>query len=420
MNITSLGEARFSSPIAHTVSDQARIPAVIVRDPAAPKRDELLFELAGPRAKLFFDPAKTRAGIVTCGGLCPGLNNVIRALFLELHHTYGVAEVLGFRGGYQGLDPAHGPEPMVITPAFVDQIHQHGGTILGTSRGPADTAAAVDNLIRRDVNILFTIGGDGTQRGGNDLFQQSKRRGHALSVVGIPKTVDNDVAFVARTFGYLTAVEEAVKVLDCAHTEARSVHNGLGLVKLMGRHAGFIAAGATVANQDVNFTLIPEVPFKLEGPNGLLSALKKRLQKRAHAVVVVAEGAGQELFEEAATDRDSSGNIKLKDIGLLLRERIEAYFKGANIPIVMRYFDPSYLIRSSPAHAADAVLCDLYARNAAHAAMAGKTGLVIGFLHDVFIHIPIEMLVLEKKQIDPNGFQWRAVLATTGQPARFE
>jgi 6-phosphofructokinase 1 len=297
MNITSLGRAGFPSPVPHTVSDQARIPAVIVRDPAAPKRDEVLFELAGPRAKLFFDPAKTRAGIVTCGGLCPGMNNVIRALFLELHHTYGVAEVLGFRGGYQGLDPARGLEPTVITHAFVGNLHKHGGTILGTSRGPVDTAAAVDNLIRRDVNILFTIGGDGTQRGGNELYQQSKRRGHALSVVGIPKTVDNDVAFVARTFGYLTAVEEAVKVLDCAHTEARSVYNGLALVKLMGPHAGFIAAGATVANQDVNFTLIPEVPFTLDGPKGLLSALKERLKQRAHAVVVVAEGAGQELFQ---------------------------------------------------------------------------------------------------------------------------
>jgi 6-phosphofructokinase 1 len=232
--------------------------------------------------------------------------------------------------------------------------------------------------------------------------------------------VDNDVAFVARTFGYLTAVEEAVKVLDCAHTEARSVHNGLALVKLMGRHAGFIAAGATVANHDVNFTLIPEVPFKLDGPTGFLSALKNRIQKRAHAVVVVAEGAGQELFEEAAADRDQSGNIKLKDIGLLLRERIEAYFKQADVPIVMRYFDPSYLIRSSPANAADAVLCDLYARNAVHAAMAGKTGLVIGFLHDSFIHIPIEMLVSEKKNIDPESVWWTAVLAATGQPARFD
>jgi 6-phosphofructokinase 1 len=420
MNVTSLGEARFPSPLQHAVSDQTRIPADIVRDPGAPAREEVLFELAGPRAKLFFDPAQTRAGIVTCGGLCPGLNNVIRTLFLELHHSYGVKEVLGFRGGYQGLDPVRGPEPTVLTPAFVDNIHHHGGTILGTSRGPVDMAAAVDNLIRRDIHILFTVGGDGTQRGGNALFQQSKQRGHALSVVGIPKTVDNDVAFVARTFGYLTAVEEAVKVLDCAHTEARSVHNGLALVKLMGRHAGFIAAGATVANQDVNFTLIPEVPFRLDGENGFLPALKERIQKRAHAVVAVAEGAGQELFEDSSTDQDLSGNIKLKDIGLLLCERIETYFKEVKIPIVMRYFDPSYLIRSSPANAADSVLCDLYARNAVHAAMAGKTGLVIGFLHDSFIHIPIEMLVLEKKHIDPDGIWWNAVLAATGQPARFE
>jgi 6-phosphofructokinase 1 len=420
MNITSLGEPRFPSPLRHAVSDQARIPADIVRDPGAPKRDEVLFELAGPREKLFFDPAQTRAGIVTCGGLCPGLNNVIRALFFELHHTYGVAEVLGFRGGYQGLDPARSTEPTVLTPAFVDNIHKHGGTILGTSRGPVDMAAAVDNLIRRNVHILFTIGGDGTQRGGNELFQQSKQRGHALSVVGIPKTIDNDVGFVARTFGYLTAVEEAVKVLDCAHTEARSVQNGLALVKLMGRHAGFIAAGATVANHDVNFTLIPEVPFKLDGKTGFLPALKDRIQKRAHAVVAVAEGAGQELFQDSLMDRDASGNIKLKDIGLFLRERIESYFKEANIPIVMRYFDPSYLIRSSPANAADSVLCDLYARNAVHAAMAGKTGLVIGLLHDSFIHIPIQMLVLEKKHIDPDGTWWNAVLAATGQPARFE
>ena len=404
----------------HATSDQARIPASIVRDPSAPPRDEVLFELAGPRAKLFFDPARTRAGIVTCGGLCPGLNNVIRALFFELHHIYRVAEVLGFRGGYQGLDPARSPEPAVLTPAFVDRIHHHGGTILGTSRGPVDMAAAVDNLIRRDVHILFTVGGDGTQRGGHELFQQSRQRGHPLSVVGIPKTIDNDVAFVARTFGYLTAVDEAVKVLDCAHTEARSVHNGLALVKLMGRHAGFIAAGATLANQDVNFTLIPEVPFKLDGKNGFLAALKDRIQKRAHAVVAVAEGAGQEFFEGSSIDRDPSGNIKLKDIGLFLRERIETYFREANIPIAMRYFDPSYSIRSSPANVADAVLCDLYARNAVHAAMAGKTGLVIGLLHDSFIHIPIEMLVLEKKHVDPDGTWWNAVLATTGQPPRFE
>jgi len=420
MNITSLGEARFPSPLQHSVSEQARIPAEIVRNLSAPAEAAELFELAGPRGKLFFDPTQTRAAIVTCGGICPGLNNVIRALFFELHHAYGVAEVLGFRGGYQGLDPARGPEPVMLTPEFVDQIHHHGGTILGTSRGPVDMAAAVENLIGRGVHILFTVGGDGTQRGGKELFEQAKCRGHALSVIGIPKTIDNDVAFVASSFGYLTAVEEAAKVLECAHTEARSVHNGVALVKLMGRHAGFIAAGATIANHDVNFTLIPEVPFNLEGKNGLLAALKDRMQKRQHAVVVVAEGAGQELFEKSSMDRDASGNIKLKDIGLFLRERIESYFSEANIPIVMRYFDPSYSIRSRPANAADSILCDLYARNAVHAAMAGKTGLVIGYLHDSFIHIPIEMLVGETKHIDPDSILWTTVLAATGQPARFE
>ena len=420
MNITVLGEPRFPSPIRHIVSDNLRVPEQIVRDPQAPPAPELLFELAGPRAKLFFDPKQTRAGIVTCGGLCPGLNDVIRSLFLELHHAYGVKEVLGFRGGYQGLDPARGAEPIVLTREFVKGIHQQGGTVLGTSRGPVDMSVAVGNLIRRGVNILFTIGGDGTQRGGNALFQEAKQRGYALSVVGIPKTVDNDVAFVSRTFGYLTAVQEAAKVLDCAHTEARGVRNGISLIKLMGRHAGFLAAGATVASQDVNFTLVPEVPFKLDGPRGFLAALKGRIVERAHAVVVVAEGAGQDLTETTEAKRDASGNVKLKDIALFLRERIEAYFKSEKIPIVMRYFDPSYLVRSSPANSEDSILCDLFARHAVHAAMAGKTGLVIGYLHDRFIHVPIEMLAKAKKRVDPDSSIWHAVLATTGQPERFQ
>jgi 6-phosphofructokinase 1 len=420
MKITVLGKARYASPIGRPVSDKARVPMQIIRSSGKPVKDEHLFELAGPRAKLFFDPKQTRAGIVTCGGLCPGLNDVIRSIFLELHHGYGVREVLGFRWGYQGLDPARAEEPIKLTPDFVDQIHQYGGTVLGTSRGPVDTKIAVDNLIKRGVNILFTIGGDGTQRGGNDLFQEAKKRGYALSVVGVPKTVDNDVAFVSRTFGFFTAVAEAVKVLQRAHTEARCVQNGIALVKLMGRHAGFIAAGATIASQDVNFTLVPEVPFRLDGPRGLLAALKKRILKRSHAVIVVAEGAGQQLLESASGERDASGNVKLKDIGLFLRERIEDYFKAEKIPVVMRYFDPSYFIRSSPASAEDSILCDLFARYAVHAAMAGKTGLVIGFLHEKFIHVPVDLLAKQKKRLEPDSPGWRAVIAATGQPERFE
>jgi 6-phosphofructokinase 1 len=419
MNVTVLGEARFPSPLRRAVDDRVRVPAHIARVPGTPT-DDLAFELAGPRAKIFFDPAQTRAGIVTCGGLCPGLNNVIRSVFLELHHTYGVPEVLGFRFGYQGLDPVRGAEPVRLTPEYVEDIHKEGGTVLGTSRGPVDIALAVQNLIKRQVNVLFTIGGDGTQRGANALFQEARRRGHPLAVVGIPKTIDNDVAFVSRTFGFLTAVEESCRVIDCAHTEVHSVQNGIAVVKLMGRHAGFIAVGATVASQDANFTLIPEVPFKLDGEGGFLAALKKRILRRSHAVIIVAEGAGQDLLSAGGEERDASGNVKLKDIGLFLRERIEAYFQAEKVPIVLRYFDPSYIIRSRPADAEDSMLCDLMARNAVHAAMAGKTGLVIGLLHDRFIHVPIELLVKEKKRIDPDGPWWHAALASTGQPPCFE
>src|SRR5262249_47966023 len=316
-------------------------------------------------------------GIVACGGLCPGLNDVVRSLFFEMQDAYGVKEVLGFRWGYQGLDPEHGAEPLVLTHEVVDRVHLQAGTILGTSRGPVDKPRAVESLICGRVSVLVAIGGDGTQRGAREFFEEAKRQGHALSVVGIPKTIDNDIPFVARSFGFLTAVEEATKVLQRAHTEARSVQNGIALVKLMGRHAGFLTAEATVASQDVNFTLIPEVPFRLEGPGGFLAALEQRIVSRGHAVIAVAEGAGQVRVGNTGTERDASGNVKLSDIGLFLQKKIEEWFGARKIPFVMRYFDPSYIVRSSPDTAEDTILCDKFARHAAHAAMAGKTGLVI-------------------------------------------
>jgi 6-phosphofructokinase 1 len=421
MNVAVLGAARYPSPLKRWVRDSERVPATIVRSVnTRPPTDDLAFELAGARENLFFNPPETRAGIVTCGGLCPGLNDVIRSLFFEMHHAYGVKEVLGFRWGYQGLDTEHGAEPLVLTPELVDGIHLRGGTILGTSRGPVDTARAVDNLIRRRLNILFTIGGDGTQRGAQALFQAAHKRGYALSVVGIPKTIDNDIPFVSRSFGFRTAVQEAAEVLQRAHTEALSVQNGIALVKLMGRHAGFLTAQATVASQDVNFTLIPEVPFRLEGERGFLAALEKRMVQRGHAVIAVAEGSGQELLGNTGDERDASGNVRLRDIGFFLSDKIEAWFSARRIHFLVRYFDPSYIVRSSPSNSEDTVLCDRFARYAAHAAMAGKTGLVIGLLHDQFIHVPIELLATQQKRLDPESPIWSAVLAATGQPHRFE
>lgn len=416
--ITQLGEARFDSPLSICETDEVYMPSEIAWSNGRPPEDLMLFEKAGPRQKLFFDPATARAAIVTCGGLCPGLNNVIRSVTRELIRGYGVKSVLGIRGGYAGLDPSRGKAPIDLTDDRVEDIHKEGGTMLGTSRGPVDMGIAVDFLIKSGVNMLFTVGGDGTQRGGNALFEEARKRGHALSVVGIPKTIDNDVRFVSRTFGYGTAVSEAVRVIDSAHTEARSVDNGVAVVKLMGRHAGFIAAAASVASQDVNFCLVPEVPFQLDGPGGFLAALERRLAKKNHAVVVVAEGAGQDLLG-ASAEKDASGNTKLQDVGLYMRDKLNAHFKARGIEMTMRYFDPSYQIRGRPANTEDALLCDRLSDHAVHAAMAGKTGLIIAYLHNHFVHVPIGVIASGSKRVEPDGELWRAVLSSTGQPVRF-
>lgn len=416
--IATLGECRHDSPVSFFVTDNLLVPADLEWPGGKAPEDLILFEKAGPRRMLFFAPAGTRAAIVTCGGLCPGLNNVIRSVTRELFRTYGVKSVLGIRGGYRGLDPNRGKPPIDLTEDHVEDIHKEGGTMLGTSRGPVDMAIAVEFLISRGVNILFTVGGDGTQRGGNALFEEARKRGHALSVVGIPKTIDNDVRFVTRTFGYGTAVDEAVHVINSAHTEARSVDNGVAVVKLMGRHAGFIAAAATVASQDVNFCLIPESPFALEGGGGLLAALERRLKRKNHAVIVVAEGAGQDLLG-ASSERDASGNLKLQDIGVFLRDKLNAHFKSRGIEMTLRYFDPSYQIRGRAANTEDGLLCDRLGRHAVHAAMAGKTGLVISYLNGQFVHVPIDLIASGGKRLDLDGELWRAVLASTSQPAHF-
>jgi 6-phosphofructokinase 1 len=417
MRTSQLGPAQYPSPIPFSVSDDVLLPAELDWPDGKPPEDLLLFEKAGPRAQLFFAPKNTRAAIVTCGGLCPGLNNVIRSVTRQLFRGYGVSSVLGIRGGYRGLDPSLGKPPLELSEELVENIHKEGGTLLGTSRGPVDIKRAVDFLIARGVNMLFTVGGDGTQRGGNALFEEARARGHMLAVVGIPKTIDNDVRFVSRSFGYGTAVDEAVRVIDSAHTEARSVDNGLAVVKLMGRHAGFIAAAATVASQDVNFCLVPEVPFTLEGDAGLYAALERRLAHKQHAVLVVAEGAGQDLLSASAA-KDASGNAKLEDIGQFLRDRLNAHFKARNIEMTLRYFDPSYQIRGRPANSEDALLCDRMGRHAVHAAMAGKTGLVVSLLNGHFVHVPIGLIAGGSKRLDLDGELYRAVLSSTYQGSR--
>ena len=422
--IATLGEAAIPSPlplnatlgdfIGNFTPDGARVLFDVVRD-GLHEPSDLAFEKAGPREQIFFEPSRTRAAIVTCGGLCPGLNNVIRSAYRQLG-AYGVREVLGIRSGYRGLNRVFGLEPLVLTDSLVDHIHREGGSILGSSRGEQPVEAMLAGLADLKIDVLLAVGGDGTQRGALALSRAAREAGLPIAVVGIPKTIDNDIQYVSRSFGFATAVDEARQALACAHAEAKGYPNGVAIVRLMGRDSGFIAAAATVASQEVNFTLIPEVAFSLEGEGGFLRALERRLERKAHAVIAVAEGAGQALEGEASPVHDAEGRFLPPDIGVYLRDRIRGHFRDRGIEIGMKYIDPSYLIRSVPANSEDAVLCDHYARHAVDAAMAGKTGMVVGHWHD-FIHVPSALATASRRQVSPDGILWHSVLSATRQPA---
>lgn len=412
--IASLGEPRFNSPV-HSSVFVNDLEAVLVdckcrvgeTFPKAP----VVMEQAGPRRKIFFEPRTTRAAVVTCGGLCPGLNDVVRAITMVLWYHYGVRDIQGLRYGYEGLVTDYSHEVLKLTPEAVEDIHQDGGTILGSSRGPQDVGRMVDYLSDNFIDILFTIGGDGTLRGGLAIAEEVKKRGLNIAVIGVPKTIDNDILYTERTFGFVTAVAESRGPITAAHMEAKGAKNGIGLVKLMGRESGFLAAHATMASSDVNLLLIPEAPFSLDL---MLEYLHERLVRKSHAVVVVAEGAGQEFVQTGK--HDPSGNKKLGDIGLFLKQSIEDYFRSVEMEFTIKYIDPSYTIRSAPATADDSVFCFRLGQHAVHAAMSGRTGMVVGLWNGHFVHVPIERAVERRKQIDIQGLFWQSVLNNTGQP----
>lgn len=420
LSVTNLGERTIPSPLEtapeNCVDDSHRVVLYANQQQAAAAfpdgASQPGFELAGPRAKLFFDPKKISCGIVTCGGLCPGLNDVIRTITLSLRWQYGVKKVWGFRYGYQGLTGKRRGEPLDLTTDLVDGLQHKGGTLLGSSRGNQDIGEMVDTLVKYDVSILFVIGGDGTFGGGHAIAKEITKRKLSISVIGVPKTIDNDIFCSEVTFGYSTAIEEGRKAIQSAHEEAISAFNGIGMVKLMGRDSGFIAASAALANSDANFCLVPEVPFELDGPDGFLARLEKRMAQKHHAVIVLAEGAGQELIK-GRDEKDASGNIKNKDIGLFLRQAIEADFKKKNIPHTVRYIDPSYMIRSCPANARDSIFCLLLGQNAVHAGMAGKTDMFVGYWNHHYTQVPLSAAVGKRKKIDPNGMLWQTLLLMT-------
>jgi 6-phosphofructokinase 1 len=428
LEIKVLGPCMYPSPLAdrlarnalHYVGNADRVLlddriSVVGAHREGPTR-AAAFELAGPRDRIYFDTGRLRCGIVTCGGLCPGVNNVVRGLVMELTHGYGVSDILGFRYGFRGL-AADGPEPLPLTPASVADIHHEGGTALGASRGEQASREMVDRLDRLGVGVLFVIGGDGTLRGAMKLVAEIDRRGLAIGVVGIPKTIDNDIHFIDRSFGFETAYSAAVDVIRGAHVEATGAYNGIAVVKLMGRHSGFIACHAAIASTDVDAVLIPEVPIVFEGSAGLLHYLERRIAEDQHALCIVAEGAGQELVQtNGKGGADPSGNARLADIGVVIRERIVSHFEKKKLDVTVKYVDPSYHIRSVPASPTDSLYCWNMARNAVHAAMAGNTEMLIGRWHGRFVHVPMALATRYRKQVDTGGDLWTAVVESTRQP----
>ena len=374
----------------------------------------LCFEKAGPRQHLFFDTPKAKCAIVTCGGLCPGINEVIRSIVMAAFHNYHVSSVLGIKYGLEGFIPKYGHDVIELAPQMISHIHLLGGTILGSSRGPQPTEEVVDALERLNISCLFMIGGDGTMKAASAIVDEVTKRMLKISVIGVPKTIDNDIDFIPQTFGFETAVDKATEAIQCAHTEAQGSVNGIGLVKLMGRESGFIAAHASLSLKEVNFVLIPEKDFALYGDGGLLENLEKRLLTRRHAVIVVAEGAGQHLLSDTNLT-DASGNKVLGDIMGFLKEEIHSYMAERGVPYTLKLIDPSYIIRSVPANANDRVYCGFLGQNAVHAAMAGKTAMVVSKLMDRFVHLPLRLVTRKRRRLNTRSDYWRAVIESTGQ-----
>ena len=425
-NIEHFGKNRIPSPFRgrRFIEDYERVSFAVKLHELEPLftsgKQIPSFERAGPRAMIYHDPRKTRAAVVTCGGLCPGLNDVIKNIVNVLWIGYGVRTILGLRYGYRGLSLKSEFPPIELNPDNVDTIHESGGTILGSSRGNQDVAEIVDFLENKKMNLLFTIGGDGTLRGAAAIVHEIKKRKLKISVIGVPKTIDNDLSFMEKTFGFETAVYASADIITSAHNEAKGAYHGIGLVKLMGRDSGFIASHASIANSVVNFCIIPEEPLVLEGKNGLLRAIEKRFEQgKNHAVIVAAEGAGQDLFHKKEIRYDKSRNIIKNDIGLLLKHEIQKYFAERRKEVNIKYFDPSYFIRSVPAQGTDAIFCHLLAEHAVHAAMAGRTSMVAGYWSHTYTHVPISLATMARRQVNLNGDLWNAVLGLTQQKGYF-
>eukprot|EP00882_Tetradesmus_deserticola_P021290 GHRQ01023050.1.p1 GENE.GHRQ01023050.1~~GHRQ01023050.1.p1 ORF type:complete len:434 (+),score=225.84 GHRQ01023050.1:204-1505(+) len=365
---------------------------------------------SGPRKKIYFDPEKVTAAIVTCGGLCPGLNDVVQNIVFTLS-DYGVPEdqILGIRYGLRGFYERE-DKPITLTRRTVDGIHLKGGTMLGTSRGGANIKEIVRRIDLWGLDMVFVIGGNGGNAAANAIQQEVEAQGVRCVVAGVPKSIDNDILLVDKCFGFDTAVEEAQGALLAAKVEASSGYNGLGIVKLMGRSSGFIAMQASMASGVVDVCLIPEVPFTLDKLKACVAGV---LEKKGHCVLCVAEGAGQDILAAGSTATDASGNAILADVGTWLRDEFKKHFKGESD---VKYIDPSYIIRSIPTTSNDRIYCKVLGQGAVHGAFAGYTGFTVGLVNTHYVYLPIPTIIQVPRKVNPKGRRWNRLKTAINQP----
>ena len=365
--------------------------------------EENYFVRAGPRKEIAWDPIHTKVAIVTCGGLCPGLNTVIRELYITLHHKYGVKFVYGVKNGYKGF---YSDNLVRLDDDIIRDIHHKGGSILGTSRGGTDVKKIVDSIAHRGISHLYAIGGNGTQKGLFEINKEIKKRGLCVSVVGIPKTIDNDLCIIDKSFGFDTSVQEAQRAIQAAKVEIEAFNNAVGIVKVMGRNSGFIAMYSSLASKDVDCCLIPEIPFDIEYDHGVLHYIKECLHKKDKILIVVSEGAGQHYINDPV-------NKNLNDFGIWLCEVVRS-----NVPnVCIKYIDPTYTIRAITPNASDSIYCTILAQSAVHGAFCGYTNFIVGPVNGKHAYIPLQMAIHETNTVSEDDRMWFRLISANGQPS---
>ena len=330
-----------------------------------------------------------RVGVLTGGGDCPGLNAVIRGVVKK--SAGNNVEIIGIKNGWKGLVDN---ESVELGLESVSGILPKGGTILGTSRTnpykrPDDLARVIENYKKMKLDALIAIGGEDTLGVANKLSKEGK----GINVVGVPKTIDNDLNATDVTFGFDTAVNIATEAIDRLHTTAES-HHRIMVVEVMGRHAGWIAIHSGIA-AGADVILIPELKMDLEE---ICASLKRRHAKgKGFSIVVVAEGAtfkeGQVITQEEKLD--SFGHVRLGGIGERLAAEIESRTGFETRVTVL-----GHIQRGGTPSAFDRVLATRFGVKAMELVLNKKFGYMASLKGTEIVEVPIKEAVGTLKTVD--------------------